>query len=179
VVVVLLLVAAGAGVLLRELQGGAAVRASGPPASPTSVLAAADQPGPKSVSLVADVAAHPQAEQVRTLLQDYFHAINTGDYELWRSTVTADQVRDTAWGAWHQQYRSTLDGNIVVQRLEPRPGGGLVALLSFTSVQDPADAPRDLPVRCLRWRVSYPLVSEAGELRIGPAAPTAALHAAC
>jgi hypothetical protein len=67
----------------------------------------------------------------------------------------------------------------VVHRLEPRAGGGLVALTSFTSLQDPADAPPELPVRCLRWWVSYPLIGEEEALRLGPSSPAANRLVAC
>ncbi len=177
VVAVVFAGAVGAGVLLRELQpaAGAADAASignnPPPRAP--------EPGPATVAVVEDVAVHPDAAQVRALLQRYFDAINAGDYKLWRSTVTPQQVRDTGESAWREQYRSTLDGNIVLHRLEPRAGGGLVALLSFTSVQNPADAPPELPVRCLRWWMSYPLIGEGNELRLGSVSPSASLRVPC
>lgn len=177
VVAVVLAGAVGAGVLLRELQpaAGAAPISNNPNNPPP----APREPGPATVALVEDAAAHPEANRVRILLQKYFDAINAGDYTLWRSTVTPQRVRDTGEKAWHEQYRSTVDGSIVLHRLEPRAGGGLVALLSFTSVQDPADAPSELPVRCLRWWVSYPLIGEGDELRLSPASPSANLRVAC
>ncbi len=169
--------AAGAGVGLRELQhaegtegSSAAGALSGVPSLP---------PGVKTVALAADVQAHPAADRVHALLQDYFDAINEGDYQLWSSTVTAQQARDTSRSAFRDRYRTTVDSSILVHRLEPRPGGGLIALISFTSVQDPTDAPSDLRLRCLRWWVSYPLVSEADELRLGLAPPSASLRAPC
>ncbi len=175
--VVVLAAAVGAGVLVRELQPAAGAGGAGsignnaPPPAPA--------PGPATVALVEDVAVHPDADRVRALLQQYFDAINAGDYNLWRSTVTPQQVRDTGESAWHEQYRSTLDGSIVLHRLEPRAGDGLVALLSFTSLQNPADAPPELPVRCLRWWVSYPLIGEGDELRLDPTSPSADLRAPC
>ncbi len=174
---VVLIAAAGAGILLRDLQRGTGVRDSA--GSTTSAVEPSEQPGPRTITFAADVEAHPDADQVRRLLQDYFDAINEGDYGLWRSTVTAERIRNTGRSAWTEQYRTTLDGSVLVHRLEARPGGGLVALLSFTSVQDPADAPPDLPVGCLRWRVSYPLTGEADELRLAPASPNASQRTPC
>ena len=174
---VVLLAAAGAGLVLRNLAP------AGPPDGVSSAAgssaAPAEPPGPRTVTLTADVRAHPAAEQVQALLQDYFDAINEGSYDLWSRTVTADRIQNTGRSAWAEQYRSTLDGSIVVHRLEPRPGGGLVALLSFTSVQNPADAPPELPVGCLRWRVSYQLVNESDELRLAPASPRAGQRRPC
>lgn len=177
VVILVLTAAVGTGVLVRELQpvdevAGAASIGDNPPPAPR-------EPGPATVALVEDAAVHPEANRVRILLQKYFDAINAGDYVLWRSTVTPQRARDTGERAWHEQYGSTVDGSIVLHRLEPRASGGLVALLSFTSVQDPADAPPELPVRCLRWWVSYPLIGEGDELRLSPASPTANLRVAC
>jgi hypothetical protein len=177
VTVVVLVAAVGTGMLVRELQPAAGAAGAGPisnnpPATPR-------ESGPPVVTLVEDVAGHPEANRVRILLQKYFDAINDGDYKLWRNTVTPQRARDIGENAWHGQYRSTLDDSIVLHRLEPRAGGGLVALLSFTSVQDPADAPPELPVRCLRWWVSYPLIGKGDELRLSPSSSSADLRVPC
>jgi hypothetical protein len=177
VVIVVLASAVGAGMLLRSLQpaaGAARIGSIGGTAAPGP-----PEPGPATVVLVEDVALNPDADRIRTTLQKYFDAINAGDYQLWRSAVIPQWARDLGESAWHGQYRSTLDGSIVVHRLEPRAGGGLVALTSFTSLQNPADAPPELPVRCLRWWVSYPLIGEGDQLRLGPSSPSANLLMAC
>jgi hypothetical protein len=177
VMAVVLAGGAGAGVLLRDRQplartedDGSVVR-SAPPRPP--------EPGPATVVLAEDAALHPDAERIRKVLQQYFDAINAGNYQMWSGAVIPQWARDTGEAAWRAQYRSTLDGSMVVHRLEPRAGGGLVALMSFTSLQNPADAPRELPVRCLRWWVSYPLFGEGEALRLGPSSPTANRLLAC
>jgi hypothetical protein len=180
-VMIVLASAAGFGFLLRDQRPvaevgtvnslGGAIGRNAPPRRP--------EPGPPTVVLVEDVALNPDADRIRTILQTYFDAINAGDYKLWRSAVIPQWARDTGEAAWRAQYRSTLDGSMVVHRLEPRIGGGLVALTSFTSLQNPANAPPELPVRCLHWWVSYPLIGQGDALRLGPSAPTANLLAAC
>jgi hypothetical protein len=180
-VMIVLAGAAGFGFLLRDQRPvaevgtvnslGGAIGRNAPPRRP--------EPGPPTVVLVEDVALNPDADRIRTILQTYFDAINAGDYKLWRSAVIPQWARDTGEAAWRAQYRSTLDGSMVVHRLEPRIGGGLVALTSFTSLQNPANAPPELPVRCLHWWVSYPLIGQGDALRLGPSAPTANLLAAC
>jgi hypothetical protein len=177
VTVVVLIAAVGAGMLVRVLQPAAGV--SGATSISNHALPRAPEPGPTTVALVEDVAMHPDADGVLRVLQKYFDAINAGNYKLWRSTVTPQWARDTGETAWRDQYRSTLVGSIVLYRLEPRAGGGLVALLSFTSLQSPADAPPELPVRCLRWWVSYPLIGAADELRLSPSSPSASLRMPC
>jgi hypothetical protein len=180
-VVMVLAGAAGVGFLLRDqrpVAGVGSVNSLGgligknAPRRPP-------EPGPPTVVLVEDVALYPDADRIRTVLQTYFDAINAGDYKMWRSAVIPQWARDTGEAAWRAQYRSTLDGSMVVHRLEPRIGGGLVALTSFTSLQNPADAPPELPVRCLHWWVSYPLIGQGEALRLGPSAPTANLLGAC
>lgn len=184
VVLVVLLVlsgAVGAGVALRNLEQREKAAVMAPPVGaphPGGTLAA-PEPGPSTVRLAGDAAAHPEAEQIQKLLQKYFDAINTGDYQLWRTVVIPQWARDTGESAWRTQYRSTLDGNIVIHRLEPRLGGGLIALISFTSLQNPADAPPELRVRCLRWWVSYPLIGQGDQLRLGPSAPSANVRVPC
>ena len=180
VAIVILGGAAGAGLLLRDPRPGAGVGHN----SSTGGAVVQDsprppEPGPATVVLVEDAALNPDAERIKKVLQQYFDAINAGNYKLWRGAVIPQWARDTSEGAWHAQYKSTLDGSMVVHRLEPRAGGGLVALMSFTSLQNPADAPPELPVRCLRWWVSYPLIGEGDQLRLGPTSPTANRLAAC
>lgn len=180
-VVIVMAGAAGVGFLLRDhrpVTGVGSVNSLsgsiGKRASPTL-----PEPGPPTVVLADDVTLSPDADRIRKVLQTYFDAINAGDYKLWRSAVIPQWARDTGEPAWRAQYRSTLDGSMVVHRLEPRIGGGLTALMSYTSLQNPADAPPELPVRCLHWWVSYPLIGQGEALRLGPSAPTANLLVAC
>ena len=180
-VVIVMAGAAGVGFLLRDHRPVTRVGSVnslggsiGKRASPTL-----PEPGPPTVVLADDVTLSPDADRIRKVLQTYFDAINAGDYKLWRSAVIPQWARDTGEPAWRAQYRSTLDGSMVVHRLEPRIGGGLTALMSYTSLQNPADAPPELPVRCLHWWVSYPLIGQGEALRLGPSAPTANLLVAC
>src|SRR5262249_34724282 len=84
------------------------------------------EPGSGTVSLTEDVTLYASAERIRKVLQQYFDAINAGNYKLWSGAVIPQWSRDTGEDAWRAQYRSTLDGSMVVHRLEPRAGGGLI-----------------------------------------------------
>lgn len=173
--------AAGAGMLLRQ-PPPVGVPAASSAAAPTTTAPSplgADQPGPRTVTFTADAAQHPDSDMVRALLQRHFDAISLGDYDRWTTTVVRERAEATPEDDWRVQYRSTADGSIVVHRIQARPGGGLTVLLSFTSVQDPADAPKDAPLTCLRWRVSYPVVTESGQLRLGPGNPATSLKDPC
>ncbi len=177
-VTAVLVAAVAAGGVLRDPAVEAPSDAAQRPTT-TPTVAPDEQPGPRTVSFAAGAVDHPQREEVRALLQEYFYAINLGDYWRWATTVVDERVASTSEQAWRDEYRTTTDGSIRVLRLEPRPGGGVLALLTFTSVQDPADAPPDAPFGCLRWRVTYPVVTEFGQLRLGRAEPGTSLYEPC
>jgi len=103
---------------------------------------------------------------VQALLQRHFDSINDRDYKSWIQTVTADRVRKIPESRWTGDYESTEDGSIVVQRIEATSSERLRAMITFVSVQDVAKAPAELPERCIRWRVIYPLQVEEGNLRV-------------
>lgn len=167
-----LVLAVGAGLLLRDpAREPSAVPSGDATATTTRQLPPDEQPGPLMVQFTEDAAEHPDRDAVQDLLQGHFDGINFGDYARWRSTVVAERAEGTPEDMWREQYATSTDGNVLVHRMEPRPGGGLTVLLSFTSVQDPDDAPEDAPFRCLRWHVSYPVVTESDRLRLGPGDP--------
>lgn len=180
-VLVVLVVGAGAvaGFGLRELAvrpgGGQGVTTSAAPA--VSVTVVPGGAGPWVVELAPDVRADPGGADVQTLLQRHFDAINYGDYEAWQATVTRQRAAAFPRQLWHDQYRSTTDGSILVHRIEPATAGSVV-LISFISVQDPALAP-DQRSDCLRWRVGYLVVRERNQLRLGPSEPAASQHTPC
>lgn len=175
-----LVLAVVAGLLLRGPARETATAPSGDATATTTRQPVPDeQPGPRTVRLAPDAAEHPDGGAVRDLLQRHFDAINFGDYAGWTSTVVDERAAGTPENEWREQYATSTDGSILVHRLEPRPGGGLIVLLSFTSVQDPDDAPEDAPFRCLRWHVSYPVVSESDQLRLGPGDPDTSRRQHC
>ncbi len=179
---VVLVLALGAGLLLRDPvpdPGEAPAGDTAPGPATTRQLPPGEQPGSRMVRFTEDAAAHPDRRAVQHLLQAHFDAINLGDYAGWASTVVGERAAGTSEGEWREQYGTSIDGSILVHRMEPRPGGGLTVLLSFTSLQDPADAPEEAPFRCLRWHVSYPVVPESGGLRLGLADPETSRKARC
>ncbi|MQA12132.1 MAG: hypothetical protein GEU98_27080 [Pseudonocardiaceae bacterium] len=129
------------------------------------------EPGPSAVRLTSDARAHPLGENVRRLLSDYFAAINKRDYERWTRTVTTDRVQSLTEQQWLDNYETTKDGSIRVYRIESAPGNTLRVLLGFTSTQDRSQAPADLPVGCIRWRLSLPVAKEAGQWKIDELEP--------
>lgn len=167
-----------AGLGIRQLSAGTAE--GGPRAvDPTTTTMAGPPPGPGTVNLSQDATAHPRADSVRSLLQRHFDAINHRDYAAWASTVVARRSREMPESKWQDEYASTADGTILVHRIEPSPEGAVV-LISFTSTQDPAQAPASLPgSTCTNWWVSYRIVTERGQPRIDAGIRHSALNANC
>ncbi|EWC61445.1 hypothetical protein UO65_3298 [Actinokineospora spheciospongiae] len=169
VVLVAVVLTAVAGLLAREFYLDPVTRTS-PPASavvPTeSAVPAAAQPGPRDVRGTADAVGHPLYETTRQLLQTHFDAINGKNYDRWKTTVTDDRVKAMPEPDWQRNYATTTDGTIVVYRIETGPPNTARVLLTFVSKQDPADAPPELPVDCIRWSVVYPLILTGGQWRL-------------
>lgn len=174
-------VGAGAGFGVKVLSTQPANSGSGGPAttagpSSTAGLTAGPLPGSGIVQLSPDAAVHPQAGAVRALLQRHFDAINNHDYQAWKSTVVSERAQNTPEQDWQKSYRTTQDSGIVVQRIEPVPGGSVV-LLSFVSTQDASKAPPSLPgATCVRWWVSYRVVVEHEQQRIDAGVRHASLN---
>ncbi|PRX48459.1 hypothetical protein B0I33_104275 [Prauserella shujinwangii] len=167
VLVVVISLTVGGGLLARELYHPPAGRSQEPvTASTTSSLGPERQPGSSRVDLTTDAAAHPESEAVRRLLQAHFDAINERDYDAWTTTVVWSRIEAQPREEWLVNYRSTRDGSIVVHRIEAGPDERLNVLVAFTSVQDVADAPPDLPEPCIRWRLNLPLAREQGAWKL-------------
>lgn len=168
VVVVIVSLMVGGGLLAREVYRV-------PDPQPDAILALpsttarplAQQPGPGTVELTPDAAAHPQHEVVQQLLQDYFDSINNRDYDRWKTTVTKDRIQAKTRSAWQQDYQSTKDGSILVYRIDAVTDKNLLVLLGFTSVQDVSQAPESLPgATCVHWRLTLPITVESGHWKI-------------
>jgi hypothetical protein len=161
-------ISAGAGMLARHVYSRPAadpLPVVGPTASP---VPATQQPGDSIVRLTADAAEHPDRDAVHLLLQRYFDAINAHRYDRWRTTISSAGLTRAAQSEsnWKSLNETTRDGSIVVQRIDPAPGGNLRVLLSFVSTQDPKKAPSELPESCIRWQVVYPLLRENNGFKI-------------
>jgi hypothetical protein len=171
--VAVLLVGLGAGFAIRQV---AHPMTNGVAATTTTT---APLPGPPEVGLSPDAAAHPQAQELKALLQRHFNAINDRDYEAWAATVIDRRSRETSEEQWLAEYATTRDGSILLHRVEAAQDG-LVVLVSFTSTQDAANAPKNLPgSRCTRWWVSYRVVPVRGQPRIGESVPHSTLNKDC
>lgn len=153
-----------------------------PPAieqSPSSVPPS-EQPGPADVKGTTDATTHPLYRTVQPLLQRYFDAINSRNYEAWASTVTQERREAQPEPNWQGDYSTTRDGSIIVYRIEASGDGTARVLLQFTSTQDQADAPQELPVTCIQWNVVWAFAKERGEWKLAAGSTSASpQHEAC
>jgi hypothetical protein len=168
VVVVVLSVTVGGGLLAREIY-----RRPDQPAGETTALAStpssASSGSPAATGVVRmtdDARAHPQAEAVRKLLETYFSAINTKQYQQWMQTVSSERIAHTPIGDWKKGVKSTTDTDALVYRIERGAGASLRVLVSFTSEQDVADAPDWFREPCIKWRLALPVIAERTGLKI-------------
>lgn len=129
----------------------------------------ADEPGPATVELTPDAAAHPEHEAVRAVMQAYFDAINGRDYEAWKGTVTKARIQAKPRADWLNEFRTTKDGSILIYRIDSVSDKALRVFIGFISTQDPSLAPRDLPEACVRWNLTLPLIQEAGRWKVDTA----------
>lgn len=175
-VVLVLLGAVAGGIAIRLRYGQPADAPAQPAPTPTR---AQEQPGSSRVVLSEGAAEHPDHGAVRILLQTYFDSVNVTRYDRWKTTVVPAKQRQQPKDQWMENYRSTSDGSIRIHRITGGPDDSLRVLLSFTSVQDPSDAPSTMQVGCLRWRTVYRIVRYSGGLRLGVGHPGNALFRPC
>ncbi len=116
--------------------------------------------GPATVELSADAANHSAATTVRDLLTKHFDAINDKDYQTWATTVVPARVTGQPKTAWDDAYDSTTDGTIRISRIDEQGPNRLLALVSFTSTQDPSSGPERFKLPQLCWRVAFQLVGD-------------------
>jgi hypothetical protein len=134
--------------------------------TPPSSTSKPAPPGSPEVRATPDGAEHPLYPQVRQMLQDYFDGINKKNYAQWRSSVTKARAQDMSESKFKSDFASTKDGSIVVYRIETAPQQTLRVLVSFTSVQNAADAPPELPKECIDWHFVLPVSKEDNKWRI-------------
>lgn len=134
-----------------------------PPAPPATGA------GSGTVTISFDAARHPSGPGIKAQLQRHFDAINSRDYETWRSTVVEKRAALLPEARWREAYASTTDGTIHIDRIDPAdagaPEGSLVVRLRFVSTQNLSDAPEKAKSPRVCWLNSWPM--EGTPPRIG------------
>jgi hypothetical protein len=147
---------------------GGPKQASSPTPSPSLSL----------VSIGPDVTSSAAEPQVETLLSHYFHGINTHDYAEYASTLNPAEQAKQSQSTFTSGYATTTDSAMTLTALAGGAAGGLVATVTFTSHQSPAQSVDHSA--CNTWTLNLYLVQQGSGYLIGPApsgyAPT---HSDC
>ena len=112
---------------------------------------------------VTSSAAVPQVE---TLLSHFFHGINTHDYAEYASTLNPAQQARQSQSTFQSGYATTTDSGMTLTTLASN-GSGLVATVTFTSHQSPAQSVDHRA--CNTWTLNFYLVPQGTGYLIGPA----------
>ena len=106
-------------------------------------------------------AQHPRARGVEAFLTDYFTAINSRNYQQYRSLLDpALQAKETA-GNFFAGYASTTDSGAVLHSISRTGAGTVAAAVTFISHQRPADSATG--TACTRWSLVFNLARQGGK----------------
>jgi hypothetical protein len=158
--------AGGTGTAGGTPTGGSA--SSGGPAQATTP-AGSQTPSP-ALSLVTigqGVTSSAATSQVETLLSHYFHGINTRDYAEYASTLNPAEQAKQSQSHFKSGYATTTDSEMTLTSLASGGSGRLVATVTFTSHQSPAQSVDHSA--CNAWTLNFYLVPQGTGYLIGPA----------
>ena len=130
-----------------------------PTASPTADASATGPAGASVVAVSSAAAQNPASPKVQALLERYFHAINTHNYQEWSGLLDAQMQEPES--SFATGYATTQDTAETLSSLTETGGGGLAATVSFTSHQNPADSIYHMS--CTVWTITLYLQPSYGQ----------------
>lgn len=144
--------------ITAQASGGDATpgEAGSAPTSSPSSLPSTPSPATSSVgqvTIAADVSQDPDASSVATFLNQYFTAINDHDYQSYISLLSSQDEQGLTQEQFDNGYGSTVDSAETLLGISIAANGDLVASVTFTSHQNPADSP-DQQESCTDWNIS-------------------------
>jgi hypothetical protein len=101
------------------------------------------------------------ASSVAAFLGRYFTAINARDYQSYTALLSPPMRPGQTAEQFASGYRSTVDSAETLVSISAGPNGDLIAAVTFTSHQDPADSP-DHQQSCTDWTISLFLEQGSG-----------------
>ena len=146
---------------------------SAPTSSPSS-LPSTPSPATSSVgqvTIAADVSQDPDASSVATFLNQYFTSINNHDYQSYISLLSSQDGQGLTQEQFDNGYGSTVDSAETLLGISTAANGDLVASVTFSSHQNPADSP-DQQESCTDWNISVFLEQGGGGYLIDKPPPS-------
>jgi hypothetical protein len=142
--------------------------ASSPPASPTTGTGAGT-----GVAVAPGAASNAAEPQVLALVNRYFAAINSHDYAAYASLLDQQELQTITASAFATGYATTIDSDETLTGISDTGSGGVAAMVTFTSHQQPANSVDDSA--CTSWAITLFLVPNGTGYLIG--APPSSYHA--
>jgi hypothetical protein len=99
------------------------------------------------------VSQDPDASSVATFVDQYFTAINDHDYQAYISLLSSQAGQGLTQEQFDNGYGSTADSAETLLGISTAENGDLVASVTFTSHQNPADSPNQKE-SCTDWKIS-------------------------
>ncbi len=125
-------------------------------------------PGGVTVAIGPGAAQQPGAAQVAAFMASYFNAINRRDYQGYMGTFDAQGRPDYTRPQFLAEFSSTTDTAPALTALSPA-AGGLLATVTFTSHQSPAQSYTH--TACTAWTQRLYLQASGQSYLIGPLPP--------
>jgi len=170
VAVVAVLAAGGGAYALASSLGRHPAPSAQPTASSTGQAGTSSASASPTASLVAvgpGLASSAAMPTVETLLSHHFDAINRHDYPEYAATLNPAEQAEQSESIFDSGYSTTTDSGITLTSLTDNGSGGLIATVTFTSRQAPAQSVDNSA--CNDWTLSLYLVPLGSGYLIGPA----------
>lgn len=145
---------------------GGSTSSSGPRQATTPASSPTPSPTLSLVAIGQGVTSSAAVPQVETLLSHFFHGVNTHDYAEYASTLNPAQRAKQSQSTFESGYATTNDSGMTLTTLASNGADGLVATVTFTSHQAPAQSVDHSA--CNAWTLNFYLVPQGTGYLIGP-----------
>jgi hypothetical protein len=141
------------------------------PSAPPTTSPAEPAASPDTVQVSSDVTSQ-YANDVQALFQRYFDSINNKDYAGYAATMLHPMSQET----FSTGYLTTHDSMAAITGIQPSGADSVMASVSFTSTQDPSNAPAQLRVPRICWGVQWAVTNlssgSGGQIDVSNHGPT-------
>jgi hypothetical protein len=145
-------------------------QATSAPASPGPAGSGGHSSAPGKTGLITytAVAGDDRAAEAAEMFDEYFSAINAGNYDhaldFYDPSGQVDTTDPAERADFEEGVATSTDSEIAIKSVADDASGNLVATVSFKSVQAPDKAPNGQT--CTYWTVKYTLTRPGGAYRI-------------
>ena len=122
------------------------------------------------MTIAPDLSQDADASAVATFLNQYFTAINNHDYQSYVSLLNSQSAANLTEGQFDNGYSSTVDSAETLRGISTAANGDLVASVTFTSQQNPAQSINGTE-SCTNWDISLFLERNGGGYLIDQSLP--------